>query len=85
MYGEVWLIMNKKNRKTFSEMVIKHDSTWASIDEMIEWIDGLIALGVAERTNECFKKWQEAFKDIMLSKEMWQKLALRLNKELDEQ
>ncbi len=33
--------MNKKNRKIFSDMVIKHDSTWASIEEMIEWIDNL--------------------------------------------
>ncbi len=33
--------MNKKNRKIFSDMVIKHDSTWVSIDAMIVWIDQL--------------------------------------------
>ena len=33
--------MNKKNRKIFSEMVIKHDQSWASIEEMIVWIDNL--------------------------------------------
>ncbi len=31
--------MNKKNRKIFSDMVIKHDQSWASIEEMIAWID----------------------------------------------
>lgn len=33
--------MNKKNRKIFFDMVIKHDSTWASLEEMIVWIDQL--------------------------------------------
>ncbi len=33
--------MNKKNRKIFSDMVIKHDQSWASMEEMIEWIDNL--------------------------------------------
>ena len=43
--------MIKSDRKTFSDMVIKHDSTWASIDEMIEWIDNL------DITLEQFKKF----------------------------